>query len=47
MNFLLVKTFYLKMIWNIVNTTIVYIVNMIFPEENKNECPLYWGLGTD
>jgi hypothetical protein len=44
---LLVKTLYLKMIWNIVNTTIIYIVNMFFPEEKQNECPLYWGLGTD
>ena len=35
------------MIWNIVNTKIVYIVNMIFSEENHNECPLYWDLDTD
>jgi hypothetical protein len=35
------------MIWNMVNTTIFYIVKMIFPEENQDECPLYWGLGTD
>ena len=30
-----------------VNTTFFYIVNMIFPEENDCEYPLYWGLGTD
>ena len=30
-----------------INTTFFYIVNMIFPEENDCECPLYWGLGTD
>ena len=34
-----------------VNTTIFYIVKMIFleenPEEIQDECPLYWGLGTD
>ncbi len=34
------------MIWNTVNTTIIYIINMFFPEK-QNECPLYWGLGTD
>jgi hypothetical protein len=35
------------MLWNIVNTTIDYILNMFFQEETQNECPLYWGLGTD
>ena len=36
------------MILNILNTTMYYILNMVFPEEEKLiECPLYWGLGTD
>lgn len=32
------------MIWNIVNTTIDYILNMFFQEKTQNECPLYWVL---
>jgi hypothetical protein len=35
------------MIWNMVNNTFVYILNMIFTEEKPDECPIYWGLGTD